>query len=128
MKCFPNRNSTQTRILAVVVSLMVTGIAAAQFTPTFSIDFQSPTAGGTPGAATGFGDAFFGAPIDEGQILTQGVPGSPGPNPPLPGPLSVPGSDGRLHARFGRWHSSWWAGCLARALQRRRGRCIVVRS
>ena len=91
MKCFPNRNATQTRILAVVVSLMVTGIAAAQFTPTFSIDFQSPTAGGTPGAATGFGDAFFGTPIDEGQILTQGVPGPPGPNPPLPGPLSVPG-------------------------------------
>ncbi len=92
MKRLSNRNATPTWCLAIVASLMVTGTnRAAQFTPTFSIDYQGPTAGSTPGAATGLADGFFGAPIDEGQILTQSNPGLPGPNPPLPGPLPAPG-------------------------------------
>lgn len=59
--------------------------------PTFSVDFQGPTAGGTPGAGFGLLDGFGFSPIDEGSILTTAPPGPPGPNPPLPGPLPTPG-------------------------------------
>lgn len=61
------------------------------FGPTFSVDFQGPTAGFNPGAGTGVSDSFYGAPIDEGQILTPPKPGPPGPNAPSPGPLPAPG-------------------------------------
>jgi hypothetical protein len=44
---------------------------------TFSIDFQGPT--------TGVLDAFIGFPITEGDVLTVGIPGPLGPNPPVPG-------------------------------------------
>ncbi|MHC4994578.1 MAG: hypothetical protein ACYTGQ_05930 [Planctomycetota bacterium] len=57
------------------------------FGPTFSVDFQGPTAGGVPGPFSGVPDFFGFSPIDEGSILTPGLPGPPGPNPPLPGPL-----------------------------------------
>jgi hypothetical protein len=57
---------------------------------TFSVDFQGPTALG-PGPFSGTPDFFGGVPIDEGQILTPGRFGPPGPNIPLPGPLPTPG-------------------------------------
>ena len=34
---------------------------------------------------------FFGTPITAGGILTPGMPGPPGPNVPMPGPLPPPG-------------------------------------
>jgi len=54
------------------------------FGPTFSIDFQGPSAGAP--------DGFFGLPITEGTVLTTAVPGAPGPNPAAPGPLPAPGT------------------------------------
>ena len=64
---------------AFSVVLLSTTNAAAQ--PTFSIDFQGPTAG----AADGFALGVIGA----GDILTTPVGGIPGPNPPVPGPFAV---------------------------------------
>jgi hypothetical protein len=84
-----------------VISFCVAGTFAlasqvqAQIHPTFSIDFQSATAGsGTPGPFTGIGDSWTGAAIDEGSILTPALPGPSFPNPPsIPGagPLPTPG-------------------------------------
>lgn len=63
----------------------------AQIGPTFSIDFQGPTAGG-PGPLSGFPDSFSGLGNDEGSILTTAIPdGSVMPNPPAFGPLPPPG-------------------------------------
>lgn len=54
--------------------------------PTFSVDFQGPT------VSIPLPDFFFGVPITEGDILTQGLPGLVcGANPPLLGPLPTPG-------------------------------------
>jgi len=55
----------------------------SSFGPTFSIDTQGPS--------IGFPDSFSGLPIEPGTILTTAPPGTPGPNPALPGPLPVPG-------------------------------------
>jgi hypothetical protein len=57
----------------------------------FSVDFQGPTAGFVPGPFSGVPDAFAATRIDEGAILTTGVPGPLGPNPPALGPLPPPG-------------------------------------
>ncbi|MBI82633.1 MAG: hypothetical protein CMJ81_05515 [Planctomycetaceae bacterium] len=63
----------------------------AQRGPTFSIDYQSPTGGG-PGPLNGTKDSFVGIEIDEGSILTTGIPaGAVSPNPTSPGPLPAPG-------------------------------------
>jgi hypothetical protein len=51
--------------------------------PTFSLDLQGPTAG--------LPDAFAAFVISEGDVLTVGAPGPPGPNPAAPGPLPTPG-------------------------------------
>ena len=77
--------------LALIVAISGTPGASEAIAqgPTFSVDFQGPTAGFVPGPGTGVPDAFFGAPIDEGQILTTGVPGPFGPNPPVPGPIPL---------------------------------------
>ena len=58
---------------------------------TFSVDYQGPSAGGTPGPFTGLPDGFFGVAMDEGSIYTPTPPGPPGPNPPSFGPLPAPG-------------------------------------
>ncbi len=58
---------------------------------TFSVDYQGPSAGGTPGPFTGLPDSFFAVPMDEGSIYTPPFPGPPGPNPPSFGPLPAPG-------------------------------------
>lgn len=50
---------------------------------TFSIDYQGPTRNQA--------DAFTGDLISEGDILTVGDGGIPGPNRPVLGPLGVPG-------------------------------------
>lgn len=73
------------------VTIVVLGVsAAAQTGMTFSIDFQGPTAV-APGPFTGRPDFFANMPIDEGSILTPGLPGPAGPNPPAFGPLPAPG-------------------------------------
>ena len=60
--------------------------------PTFSVDWQGPTAGGAPGPSTGLLDAFNALAIDEGSILTPGVPAtSLLPNSPSLGPIGPPG-------------------------------------
>ncbi len=58
---------------------------------TFSVSYQGPSAGGTPGPFTGVPDGFFGVAMDEGSIYTPAPPGPPGPNPPSFGPLPAPG-------------------------------------
>jgi hypothetical protein len=72
----------RSRALVALSIVCLAGPALAQ-NPTFSIDFQGPLIG-TP-------DGFFGIPIDDGSILTTTLPGPPGPNAPLPGPLLPPG-------------------------------------
>jgi hypothetical protein len=52
---------------------------------TFSIDFQGPM--------IGVPDSFSGSPITDGDILTPSLPGPPGPNLPLVGPLPPPGTE-----------------------------------
>ena len=68
---------------ALIAAALLGGPAAAQ--PTFSVDVQGPTVG------LGLPDGFFGVSITDGDILTNAVPGPPGPNPGLPGPLPPPG-------------------------------------
>ncbi len=99
MKC-------SSKILSVLVVTALTCAAAANPLPapgmTFSVDFQSPTAGGFPGPNTGMPDGWLGIPIDEGSILTPTMPGPIGPNSAMMGPLpqpvvmigSVPGAPG----------------------------------
>jgi hypothetical protein len=73
--------------IGLVLACAITLAAAHAFAePTFSVDFQGPTASVPP-----LLDGFFGVPITEGDILTTAPPGPPGPNPPLPGPLPSPG-------------------------------------
>ncbi len=74
-----NMNKTRGFLTLVVMSVLATPVMA---TPTFSVDFQGPTAGG-PWQFTGLPDFFAGTPIDEGSILTAGPPGPVGPNSPL---------------------------------------------
>jgi hypothetical protein len=70
-------------VCALVGILSIAGGATAQ--PTFSVDFQGPAAG------VPLPDGFFALPITEGAILTTALPGPPGPNPILIGPLPPPG-------------------------------------
>lgn len=65
------------------LGITLVGASAVAQAPTGSIDFQGPSIGAP--------DGFFGLPITEGDILTTGAPGPPGPNPLLPGPLPPPG-------------------------------------
>ena len=65
--------------------------AAGGIGPTFSVDYQGPSAGFVPGPLTGVPDGWGISMIDEGSILTTTPPGVPGPNPALPGPLPAPG-------------------------------------
>jgi hypothetical protein len=83
------------RHFCVVLVSAITVVAAPAFAqlqrPTFSVDFQGPSAGGAvPGG--GVPDGFLGLPINEGDILTTTPPGPPGPNPALLGPLPPPGT------------------------------------
>lgn len=50
---------------------------------TFSFDSQGPS--------RSIADAFYGNPMSEGDILTVGDPGPPGPNRPRSAPVGVPG-------------------------------------
>jgi hypothetical protein len=75
------RTAIGTALAALAVTLVGTPVMAQA--PTGSIDFQGPSVG-TP-------DGFSGVPITEGDILTTTLPGPPGPNPLLPGPLPPPG-------------------------------------
>ena len=78
--------------IVVAVICVGTPVMAQRRTPTFSIDFQGPTAGG-PGQGTGTLDSFFGTPINEGAILTTGSPSAPpfGPRQPFFGAAPAPG-------------------------------------
>lgn len=80
--------------------------------PTFSVDFQGPM------VSIPLPDFFFGVPITEGDILTQGLPGAVcGANPPLPGPLPTPGIEvGGLPGAIG--VLARWAGHLSRSGRR----------
>lgn len=89
MRSFKTRPITATMALIGTVSLLGLYSAMAREI-TFSIDWQGPAAAG-PGPGFGIPDSFFGFPLDEGQILTPGLPGPPGPNPEFPGPLPPPG-------------------------------------
>ena len=80
-----------TKMTTTVMVIMLTLAIGNAGAISFSIDFQGPTAGFAPGPFTGVPDAFAATPIDEGAILTTGVPGPLGPNPPAPGPLPPPG-------------------------------------
>ena len=87
------RRVTMIAVCMCVIAALACGTAVAQVGPTFSIDFQGPTAIG-PGPGAGIPDGFGFGPIDEGQILTTTPPGPLGPNPPaLPAlaPLPPPG-------------------------------------
>ena len=78
-------------VLAACIVLLGQVSAWAQRGPTFSIDFQGPTGGGI-GPLNGTKDSFASIPIDEGAILTTGIPWPPPvPNPTSPGPLPAPG-------------------------------------
>jgi hypothetical protein len=80
-------------LTATGVVLMFVSPATAQQPQhriTFSVDFQGPTVMG-PGPFTGLPDFFGGPGLDEGSILTPGLPGPPGPNLTLLGPLPPPG-------------------------------------
>ena len=88
----PRPRKTCLRSLLLVCILLFSQVSAwAQRGPTFSIDYQGPTGGGV-GPLNGTKDSFASIPIDEGAILTTGVPtASPVPNPTSPGPLPAPG-------------------------------------
>ena len=78
-------------VLAACIVLLGQVSAWAQRGPTFSIDYQGPTGGGI-GPLNGTKDSFASIPIDEGAILTTGIPWPPPvPNPTSPGPLPAPG-------------------------------------
>lgn len=70
-------------LVAICFIGLVAAPALAQQRPTFSIDFQGPTAGQP--------DAWLSSPITEGDILTTAPPGPPGPNPARPAPPPPPG-------------------------------------
>ncbi len=67
--------------------ILILGLIAlpAMAQPTFSVDSQGPT------ATVPLLDSFVLAPITEGDILTNGLPGPLGPNPIAAGPLPPPG-------------------------------------
>jgi hypothetical protein len=75
------------RHFCVVLVSAITVVAAPAFAqlqrPTFSVDFQGPSAG-TP-------EGWSPTLMNEGDILTTSLPGPPGPNPAQLGPLPPPG-------------------------------------
>ncbi|MDC0934996.1 PEP-CTERM sorting domain-containing protein [Pirellulales bacterium] len=84
------RMNSRSLLCCLLCTLLAGAPAYAQLGPTFSVDFQSASVGG-PGPMTGVPDFFAGVPLDEGSILTPGLPGPVGPNPPAFGPLPPPG-------------------------------------
>ena len=89
IKTFRAWHPALTNVVLMTVALGVISSGATGIT--FSVDFQGPTAGGTPGPFSGVAASFGGVSIDEGSILTTAVGGPPGPNLPAFGPLAAPG-------------------------------------
>jgi len=70
------------------VATTLTG-ATIEIVPATGVSFSVE---GFPSPSTALLDSFVNVLITEGDILTVGLPGSPGPNSPLPGPLPSPGT------------------------------------